>query len=420
MLCALLLLVQTGCRKAGEPQKIVLRLASWGVANDDSEFTRAQLAIYKEFERQHPGVEIRPEGIPGAGEYVPKMLLNFVADSAADIMVLDASSAAAFIDNGFVRDLAPLSAGDDRFRWADYYPNVVEIGSRGEKRFWVPIDFTPIVLYYNKRLFDSSGVPYPPDHWNFDDFVATAKKLTKGNQYGFKFANWMPGWVPWIWNMGGDVLSPDGTRATGFCDSNGNARAVEFLYRLTNRDKVAPNLSAAAAMGVDLFTNGSAAMEVSGHWAMVGYSAAPKDANGKPLLDLKDVGVTFLPTELSESQTVIYAAGYAITRNCKDPKLAWEFIRFMTSVENQRRLNKTGIAVSGRMDVSRENANNEREKKFLQIIPTARVPWGSRVERYEFVETSGQKMLDSVMLNDKDPRLALKQMADEIDREFAK
>jgi multiple sugar transport system substrate-binding protein len=275
-------------------------------------------------------------------------------------------------------------------------------------------------LYYNKKLFDENGVPYPPDRWNFRDFVNTAKKLTKGKQYGFKFANWMPGWVTWLWNQGGDVLSPDGTRAAGYCDSESNTKAVEFLLQLTDKDKVAPNLSAAAAMGVDLFTNGTAAMEVSGHWAMVGYSAAPKDDNGKPLLDLRDVGVTFLPTELPESKTVIYAAGYAITRNCKDPKLAWEFIRFMTSAKNQRRLNKTGIAVSGRLDVSRENATNDREKKFLQIIPTARVPWGSRVERYEYVETVGQKMLDAVLLNGKPPRLALEQMAEEIDREFAK
>ena len=60
------------------------------------------------------------------------------------------------------------------------------------------------VLYYNMDLFDAAGMPYPPanpdEMWNWDEFVAAAKKLTikQGNRtvqfgaYGLENASGFP------------------------------------------------------------------------------------------------------------------------------------------------------------------------------------------------------------------------------------
>src|SRR5205085_11138122 len=123
--------------------------------------------------------------------------------------------------------------------------------------------FTPMVLYYNKRLFDRAEVSYPKAGWNFEQFLQTAQKLTiPGKQWGFVFNNWMAGWIMWLWNNGGDVLSPDGTRASGYFDSPHNVQTVSFLRDLIDKYKIAPTLSANASLGVDPFANGQAAMAV--------------------------------------------------------------------------------------------------------------------------------------------------------------
>ncbi|PNA07032.1 sugar ABC transporter substrate-binding protein, partial [Pseudomonas sp. GW456-11-11-14-LB1] len=91
----------------------------------------------------------------------------------------------------------------------------------------------PMVLYYNKRLFDQAGAPYPKAPWTFSEFLEAAKRTTiPGKQYGFKFTNWVPGWVMWLWNNGGDVLDANGSRASGVLDSDANVFAVEFLRDL--------------------------------------------------------------------------------------------------------------------------------------------------------------------------------------------
>lgn len=85
-------------------------------------------------------------------------------------------------------------------------------------------------MYYNKRLFDKAGVAHPKAGWNFEDFRNTAKALTiPGKQYGFSFANWMPGWIMWLWNNGGDAIDASGPRASGILDSPENVQTLEFL-----------------------------------------------------------------------------------------------------------------------------------------------------------------------------------------------
>jgi multiple sugar transport system substrate-binding protein len=408
-----------GCGSPRGPDAIVLRVANWSGAGDDSEFEQTIRGIYEEFERRNPGVEIRVEGIPDG--YVSKVILSFVAGTEPDVMLLDASSAAIFIDNGVLADLTPMMAADEDFDLDDFFPNVVDIARRGESVYAIPNDFTPMVMYYNKRLFDRAGVSYPKAGWSFEEFRKTARVLTvPGEQYGFSFANWMPGWIMWLWNNGGDVIDPTLPRASGVLDSPQNVETLSFLRDVIKVDRSAPSLGEAASMGVDLFANGQAAMTVSGHWALIGYANAPKGPDGKPAITWDDLGVVEMPSQIGRSATVMYESGYAIGKNSKNKQLAWEFIKYFTSYEVQSKYNKSGIAVCARQDVARERAENPLEAQFLPIIATARPPHGAFVEGYEIVEKVGKNALDSILNNDVPVRGALEKAAKRIDQEFAK
>jgi multiple sugar transport system substrate-binding protein len=410
LLVAGALLALAACaRESGE----VIRFATWGGASEETDFSRTINNLYRQFESKHPGVRLREEKIPGSKEYVSKMLLSFVAGTEPETMQLDASSAAIFIENGVLLDLRPFIERDPDFNIEDFYPNVVDIARRDEAIYAIPRDFTPMVMYYNKRLFDEAGVPYPADHWTYDEFLETAKKLTdhKRGRWGFKFDNWMPGWITWIWNNGGDVLSPDGTHASGFMDSPATVEAVQFMVDLVNKHRVAPSISDTAALGVNPFMNGDAAMQVAGHWALVEIQNAPK-------VRLEDIGIAPLPTNLPQSVTVMYQVGVSIGRNCRNPDLAWEFIKFHTSTPYQERYNASGIAISARRELAKEMAEGDpRRSKFVEIVPSARVPWGSLVEGYDYVETEGPKMMDAALAG-RDPAAALREAARRIDAYF--
>lgn len=416
VLCSLFVLGLFGCAPKSEVR--TLRIANWGGAGSDSEFDRLVRDLYRQFEAENPGIRVRVENNPEA--YAAKMVLSFVAKAEPDIMMLDASSAALFINNGVLADLEPLIAKDPSFRKDDFFPNVLDIARRGPSLYAIPQDFTPMVMYYNKRVFDRYGVPYPKPGWTIQQFRETAKRLTQDDTHGFVVKNWMPGWVMWIWNFGGDVVSPDGTKSTGFFDGPASVQAIQFLKDLVHTDRSAPTLSQVASMGVDPFVNGKAGMTISGHWSMIEFANAPVGPDGKKSLTWDDLGVVELPSLSGKSQTVMYESGYAIGQNSKNKDLAWKFIKFMTSYDVQKKYNSSGIAVCARRDVALERAAEPLESDFLAIVPQCRAPHGARIEGYEFVEAEGRNALDAVLQNIRTPQEALSRAAKRIDLQFAK
>lgn len=392
-------------------RQVTIRVANWGGAGDDSDLSKTTKEVYREFERRNPGIKIQVEGIPGAQEYVNKMLLSFVSKSEPDIMQLDASSAAVFIDNGVLQDLTELAANDPEFKWHDYWPEVIKTAERGSARYAVPLDFTPMAMYVNAAVFREAGVPLPPKTWTTKQFQEVSKKLTGKDRFGYAFSNWMPGWILWLWNRGGEVIDGETSRTTGVFDSPQNAETAAWIKEMIEVDKSAPSLSAAAALGVDLFANGQAGMTISGHWNLVGLQAAKK-------VKMEDILIYPLPTDMDRPQTVLYQSGLAISRGSKNKEAAWEFVKYMTSAEVQRRIQSTGLAVCARKDVAEELAGSPQTKSFLELIPGGRAPWGSRIVGYDYVEIEGTKMMDGVLQAGIDPQKALTDSAKKIDRYF--
>lgn len=395
--CALAALAgagQIGCAAEETPEQITLRVANWGSPAVESSFMTLEREFRQEFEQLHPGVRVQFEQIPGFGQYAPKLLMMHVSGSVPDVISLDASSGAVFMDNGVLRDLSPYIDRDASFRLGDYFENLVRVFRRSDKLHSIPFDFTPMMMYYNRKLFDAAGVPYPRQGWTWENFRRTASALTikdpdpakPPRQYGFNFINVMPFWILWLWTNGADVLSPDGQKASGHFDGPGSVEAVQFLADLMLKDHVAPTLEESKAAGVDLFRSGRAAMDLKGHWMMIDYRA-----------DGIDFGVVNLPTNTGSPTTVVYLTGLSITSKAKHPDLGWEYIKFMTSRQVQIRRVASGLAISGNRHAAAHYAGNPVEDAFIAAVDYARPPWGATVERYPFIEGLGEEMLEDLL-----------------------
>ena len=390
MLCAL-----AGCGRV-QDGRTVLRVADWNGPAADPAFATSDRAIRADFERRHPGVRVEVESIPGPGQYVPKLIMTYVAGIPPDVITLEADSAAVFIDHGLLEDLAPLIRGDSAFELAGYFTNVVDMARRDDRLYAVPLDFTPIVILYNKRIFDEAGVAYPRSGWTRAEFLETALALTRGRagggaaaRYGLTFSPEMPLWLPWIWAGGSDVLSPDGRHAAGYFHSPATVESIRFLVDLVRTRQVAPRLSATAVAGRDLFRAGEAAMTLTGHWSLIEYRA-----------DRMELGVADVPVRDSAPATVIYAAGLAISRASRQRALAWEYLKYMTSADVQRQRVACGLAISANIEVARSREGDGLELQFAAAIPHARAPWGARVGRYAMIEDLGRELMEDLLGSD--------------------
>lgn len=419
-LCLFLTLAGTGCNRgagsSGAADGITLHIADWGGASSDPAMSRFERDVQAEWNRLHPDIHIASEHIPGSDEYVSKMLTAFVAGTEPDVMTLDASSAAAFIANNTLRNLTPFARAE-HFDLDVYYPNVLDMARRHEHLYALPADFTPMMLYYNKRLFDRAGVPYPQEGWTWQEFRLSCQKLTTRppgslhpTQYGFLVENWMPGWIPWIWQNGGDVLSPDGSHAAGALDSPTTQEALGFFADLV-RDGFAPSLSQSQAQGANPFQSGLVAMQISGHWNLVGLKASET-------LKLEDVGVVGLPQNRRRI-TVLYESGYAMTQHCKHPQAAWEYIKFWSGPFVQRKKAELGLGISANRQIAESRrSSSPLEPAFLDNVRYGIAPWGARVENYAQVEDIGKEMMEQILVGHVSVEKASREAAQRIDAEL--
>src|SRR5439155_215825 len=112
---------------------------------------------------------------------------------------------------------------------------VLSFFTRGDALYALPKGYTPLLVVYNKDLFDRARIPYPTDDWTWDDFLRIAQRLTRDtdgdgviDQWGSYFDRRPFVWIPWIWAGGGDVLCPDGRRASGCLDGPHTIAAIRW------------------------------------------------------------------------------------------------------------------------------------------------------------------------------------------------
>ncbi len=382
-------------REGGQSNRVVLRVANWGSPMVESDFMRLEREIWAEFEHQNAGVRLQIEQIPGEGQYRPKLIMQHVAGVAPDVASIDMSSGADFMNNGLLLDLRPYIESDPEFRKSDFFDNLWTIASRDGHIYAIPLDFTPMVMFYNRKLFDAAGVPYPREGWTWDEFRETCRKLTihrqgepRPDQWGFYFENEMPYWIVWLWSNGGDMLSPDGRRASGYFDGPRSVEAIQFLTDLIEKDRTASHPRDRAALGINFFLRRRAAMDLRGHWMMIDYGAAGLD-----------VGVTTIPTNTGKPTTVMYVTGLSIMKNSKHPDIAWKYLKYATSAPVQIKRVASGLAISGNRVAAAHYAGNPVEDAFLRAIEFARPPWGAIVENSEVCRDFGKEAMDNILFS---------------------
>src|SRR5258707_9532423 len=170
-LAAVVLLAALACRS----DRTVLSFADWA----DYRESEAEGRALAPFAAAHPGIVVEQQSSgTGLVEYRERMLTSIAAGHPPDVFLLDHTDVPAFADHGAVIDLAPYLArlGIDPAR---YDSTVLGIFRRGAAVYALPKGYTPMVIVYNKELFDRAALPYPTSDWTWDEFRRVARVLTR-------------------------------------------------------------------------------------------------------------------------------------------------------------------------------------------------------------------------------------------------
>ncbi|MGE5482456.1 MAG: ABC transporter substrate-binding protein [Bacteroidota bacterium] len=239
------------------------------------------------------------------------------------------------VAQGIFQPLDSLIASDSTWDKGDFIPIVLAAGRFDGKQYLIPTVLGLSVYFYNKNLLAEAALNEPDVDFTWDQFLVMAKKLTRLDADGkFKVAGtWVHDWPTlfqtWVFSAGGKFFEPEGAFVPEKAVFNHPKTLAGFKFGadLVNVHRVAP------AFGRDTSFGGEQAF-AQGWVGLLPYGAGL----GRTLKETApniDFGVTVGPHHRSESPVLTLDTGssYGIPRSSKKAKLAWEFIKLMTSAD---------------------------------------------------------------------------------------
>ncbi|MBN1346806.1 MAG: extracellular solute-binding protein [Phycisphaerae bacterium] len=197
------------------------------------------------FNRWFPECYIRLDTVDTATGGVQKLIVQTCSGVGPSIIdVYGVHQLQMYVSAGILRDVT-----DDAKRLGFgpelTYPKAAKAMFIDGRQYCFPCNVNVRVLIYNKNLFDRYDVPYPPTDRVIDwlEFVQKyGKPLTvrsPGRSVPDCFGLTLYGWEQMLYQAGGDIYSPDGTRSV--LDSPEAIAGLQMYQDLMHRFNVMPN-----------------------------------------------------------------------------------------------------------------------------------------------------------------------------------
>jgi multiple sugar transport system substrate-binding protein len=211
------------------------------------------------FNDSHDDVELVFERSEGQG-YWEKLTAAVAAGTAWDCFRGDATRMHLWGPKGVIMDVTKYVESDTEYPKEDYLPGVLDTYTIGGKIYGVPTWALTMWMFYNKKMFDEAGIPYPTPAMTWTEYLDVAKKMTKTDgdrvtQFG---GNGWNGWtfplMQLIFSNGGHFYFNDDKTKVAVDDP----KTVEVLQSVADMyliDKSVPNPSAPASSPIGILSD---------------------------------------------------------------------------------------------------------------------------------------------------------------------
>ena len=366
--------------------------------------------IADKFEEKNPDIKINIQVVDW-DNYWTMLEAGATGGSLPDTFWMHSNEIYRYGSNEMLLPLDDYLAKSKEAKLENFPDGLNEIYNIKGKQFAVPKDFDTIGLWYNKKMFDEAGIPYPDDTWDWNKLKEVAKKLTKsdGSQYGFGagLSN-QEGYYNFIYQNGGTVITDD--MKSGYDDPK-TIEALDYYFSFI-KEKLSPALTVDKERA-EAFQNGQVAMSVFGSWNLSGFSA------NDYIRENADVAV--LPKGPDGTRATIFnGLGNAIAANTKNPDAAWKWVEYLSSKEAQEMQASLGVAISAYKGTADTWVNSNKDfaiKNYVDMLDYAQIrPYSQTTLKWE---DKAYELLKPAYLGEEATKDAAQKTADMMNKELA-
>jgi multiple sugar transport system substrate-binding protein len=368
--------LQSGCSGAPSqpPAGTLSGNVSFMVFGDPPELSAYQ-AVVDAFEVHQPSVAVEVIHIPSQTDYRTRLAQDFAAGSPADILLINVRRYADLAKAGALELLGPRLAASPLIKETDFFAETMEPFKFNGVLTCMPLNVSSPVIYYNKELFDGTGVPYPAAGWTWTDLLEKAQRLTRDtdadgapDQYGLGVDAALQRVTPFVWQNGGDIVD-DPLRPTMLTlDSPAAREALQWFIDLQIAHHVVPPPDEERSQShEERVLAGGLAMYMDSRRVVPTIREAAAF----------DWDVAALPQGKARA-SILHSDGYCIPAASPVRDAAWALVEFASSVEGQTILARSGRSVPSMKSVAQSGAFLDPSVKpvnsqvFLDAIPGIR------------------------------------------------
>ena len=285
-----------------------------------------------DFEKQNPGVKVKPIYAGNYDDARIKALAALKAGQPAQISVLFSIDIYELLEQDVIMSWDDIAATAEDKAWLkSFYPALMMNGTYKGKVYGIPFQRSTIVMYWNKDAFKEAGLDpnKPPSSWN--EMTRMAQKLVKKDNAG-NVQRWgvevpSTGYAYWMFQAfarqnGQDLMNRDGNK-TNYAHPDVIA-ALQYWRDLGAKYKVMPEGTVEWGTLRQSFTEGKTAMM----WHTTGNLTAVKDTAKFPF------GVAMLPASKERGSPTGGGNFYLFKKTTPaERKAALAFVKFMTTPE---------------------------------------------------------------------------------------
>jgi multiple sugar transport system substrate-binding protein len=326
---------------------------------DDNTNSVFKASAIKAFEKK-TGIKVASYQQGNFNDLHDKMATMFAAqDASFDVVMTWAGWSAEFGQAGWLQELDKSAVPGDLIQ-----PALDAVSWRG-KVYGLP-KFTSVqTMFWNKDLFQKAGVDpsVGPEKW--DDFVATAKALTTGDQYGYACDMGNPAgayqnFLRMLLLNGGQMY--DENYNPTFADEAGVealTKLVELLQVHKVMDPSSLQITNASDLG-DLFARGGTGIVFN--WPFQ-YAVA---TGSKSKLTKASLGNGLIPGISVRSASIDGSEGFAINKYSKNKDAALAWLQFVTTGDVQTQI----VEKEGWFPVSKSVLDSPEAQSALPVLST--------------------------------------------------
>lgn len=161
------------------------------------------------FQERHPGVRVEyVSGIPtdSYSEWLAERILKGTEPDLYFVLPEDFNLLAS---SGALAELDELMAADLELDPEGYYAPCLQAGRLNGKQYALPQESVPTIMFVNKTLLESHGIPLPDNRWTWEDFYDICARVTDLDSGTFGVYDYT--WQNALYANGASLFSEDGT-----------------------------------------------------------------------------------------------------------------------------------------------------------------------------------------------------------------